>query len=1105
MPDPVPGAVPAGSRALLRSVPRRALLGLGALSALRALALVVLAEGVATGVAILAAGGRDGLTAAAATAAVAAVVRALAGWAAQLATARAAARVKLEQRRMLVSAVVEGRAAGSATATLATTGLDALDEFWLATVPAAVGAATVPVVVGLRILAADWVSALLVALTLPLVPLFMVLIGQHSRERTARAQAALVRLADYLVDLAAGLPVLVGLGRADEQRRALAELQRRYSDRIRGTLRTALLSALALELIATISVALVAVVLGLRLLGGGIDLRAALLVLILAPECFAALREVGAAFHSSQRGLEVLGRVRALIGASAPARPAVGTQLTLRLRELRYAERDAAPVGPLALRVRVGESVALVGPSGSGKSSVLAVLTGTLPVDARMRGAASAPARLAVARQDPRFSSGSVRTELALHGPADAGVALAARLGLASVLDADPASLSLGERRRLAVARALLRVDAGATALLLDEPTAHLDPASTAVVLAELDARRAQCAMLVLSHDPELAAWADRVQRMPTRAPTQRIPAPADSGPIAALGPAPAPAPAPTPTSAPGRARAPRAGWPRALAALALAALAAGAAAALTGVSGWLIVRAAQEPAIMYLSVAIVGVRFFGIARAGLRYVERLLVHDAVLRATDRLRLRLWTGIAARGPGSRRLLEGGEATDVLVVQLERIRELWPRVVPPAVAGLAVAAATAVTVGILVPALLPAAVGLLSAGTLGSAALAWVAVRGAARQTESARSELARELGALTAAAVELRLNGVADRAAAGARAAVERSRATEAMAAVGGGLGAAVAVLAGSLLAAFAPLLGAGSRPELVAVVALLGLAAVEPLTGIAGAAQRLPSLRHARARIRPLLDTPPERLGGVLAGRVERVDLVEVALRWPDAAADAVAGVSCTLQRSAWTVLDGPSGAGKSTLLSGLLGALAPRAGRIEYGGRPGALLAPSAIRAHVAWCPQDAHVFDSTLRGNLLIARPREDPPLEAEQLAALRAVGLAHLASGPVELDRRIGRDGERLSGGERQRLAVARALLSRAEVLLLDEPTAHLDSATAEAMMADVRAAAADRVVVLVSHRLADRRAGDRILRLGAGSDAAVGGVPNPLRRRSRKAS
>ncbi len=208
----------------------------------------------------------------------------------------------------LASSALRATAGQGGGTVLATRGLDALDNYYTQFLPALVGCAVVPLLIGARILFADWVSALIIVLTVPLVPLFMVLIGWYARDRVERAAGALATLSNHLVELAKGLPVLVGLGRARAQTEALRRVSDEYRSTTMATLRVAFLSALALELIATLSVAVVAVFIGIRLVQGGIGLETGLLVLILAPECYLPLRELGTAHHASEDGREAMER-----------------------------------------------------------------------------------------------------------------------------------------------------------------------------------------------------------------------------------------------------------------------------------------------------------------------------------------------------------------------------------------------------------------------------------------------------------------------------------------------------------------------------------------------------------------------------------------------------------------------------------------------------------------------------------------------------------------------------------------------------------------------------------------------------------------------------
>lgn len=1088
----------------------RALALIGGLSVVRAVALVLVAESLADSIAAIAAG-TDGWRSALVLGAVGALLRAGSTWAIALTAAREAVAAKSALRDRLGRRIIAGGVDPGSTAVLATTGVDDLDEYYGSVIPTTVSALVVPLVLGARILSVDWLSAVVVAITLPLIPLFLALIGMHTRERTDAAAGSLARLTDHLVELAHGLPVLVGLNRVDEQTDALDRVQREWRERTSRTLRTAFLSALALELIATLSVAVVAVVLGIRLLGGGVGLGTALLVLLLAPECFAALREVGTAFHAAQDGRSALTRISALL-ATAPRRPAVesASQLTVTELGVRYAARADAVFAGLDLNLPPRSITAIAAPSGGGKSTLLAAIAGTLAPDAMQSGTISGVdrERMAFVAQAPAFFGETVRGELELSSEGGGDDMLAARaavlgtLALGGLDNRRIAELSPGEQRRVALARAMLRVEAGATLVLLDEPTAHLDEENAARARAAIRAMAQRATVLLVSHDPATIGIADRVLDLEGQRVSISVSAGSASPAIPELEATrqeSEPEPAPRIVQAGGalavlRAllRPARGRW---LLAILLGFAATGLGLSLTAVSAWLIVRAAEHPALMYLLVAIVGVRFFGLGRSVARYAERLVTHTALFVAVDDLRLRSWRAIAARGAGSRRLLEGGSAVDVLVTTLDQLRELVPRVVTPVIVGLLSVFGVIVTVALVDPSV-ALLVGLVLLGALLAATvLAAHADRNAHELRIGARAVLVRRTVALADAADDLRANGTAERALAEVTAAEQELAGSDRRAAWSAGWGIAVLSLATAGLAVLIPtlagsgVLGGGASSETVAVVALLTLASLDPLGDVLRALQRMPALRAVLEQLSPFLD-PPDAVGAQgtpLDGPLIRLELDGVAARWPEAAAPVFESIDAQVGAGDWLVVDGPSGAGKSTLLTMLLGALPPSHGRILADGIPLNQIAAEDWRGRVAWCPQEAHVFDSTIRGNLLLGRPRTDPVGDLEMREVLARVGLQPLLSRlPDGLSARVGASGHALSGGERQRLAVARALLGRSELLLLDEPTAHLDAQTAAAMMSDIRDATRDRLVVLVTHRADDRRPGDHVVRLAGPS-------------------
>ncbi|MFF5174337.1 thiol reductant ABC exporter subunit CydD [Micromonospora sp. NPDC000089] len=559
---------------LLRRVPaaRRDLAVLAVLGGLTALLVV----GQATALAALltaAVGGRlDRVALAGFVAAVGG--RALVSWGQGTVAARAAATVKAALRADLLAAVgrhgpgwVAGQRAGQ-LATLAGRGLDALDAYFTGYLPQLVLSVTVPAAVLARLVFADWSSALIIALTIPLIPIFGALLGWQAQAATERQWRRLSMLGGHFLDMVAGLPTLRAFGRA----RAQTEVVRRMADGHRvatmKTLRIAFLSALVLELIATLSVALVAVPVGIRLLSGGITLSTALLVLLLTPEAYLPLRAAGARFHASMEGLTALDEALTLSAppattappatvpsdatpagaapAAAPA-PAPSGRGELRFENVTVAYDRTTALRDVTLTVRPGERIAVIGPSGAGKSTLLGLLLGFVtPTSGRVTvdGVDLAGVdlddwrrQLAWVPQRAHLFAASLADNVRLGAPDTRDRALATAVtdaaldevvaalpdGLGTVLGERGHGLSSGQRQRVALARAFLR---DAPLVLLDEPTARLDTASEAVVLAATRRLVAGRTALLVAHRPALLADADRIIRIEDGRVTELAPAP---------------------------------------------------------------------------------------------------------------------------------------------------------------------------------------------------------------------------------------------------------------------------------------------------------------------------------------------------------------------------------------------------------------------------------------------------------------------------------------------------------------------------------------------------------------------------------------------------
>jgi ATP-binding cassette, subfamily C, bacterial CydCD len=473
------------------------------------------------------------------------VSRSVLGWLGETMADRASAAAKSDLRRALVERVallgptgVDRESPGRLVA-LAATGIDALDGYFARYLPQLFLAVIVPVTVFLVVLGTAWIPALIIAVTVPLIPVFVSLVGTSSRGRMRRQAQLLQRLAGHFLDVVAGLPTLKVFGRAKAQEAAIRDITDRYRRATMSTLKIAFLSSLILELLATFSVALVAVAVGLRLLGGELTFDEALFVLILAPEAYLPLRLLGTNYHASAEGLraaeevfEVLERPLPTRGTDTAAPDPARFPLGIGALEVVYPGRTTPALRDFSLVVEPGEVVAITGPSGCGKTTLLNVLLGLAPpwsgsvtvgdTDLRDLDPDAWRRQLAWVPQRPHLFARSVADNIRLGNPDATDDEVTAAIeaaglrdvvaglteGRRTVLGADGAGLSAGERQRVAIARAFIR---DAPLLLLDEPTASLDARTEAGVLDTLRALMAGRTVLLVAHRPTLMALADRV------------------------------------------------------------------------------------------------------------------------------------------------------------------------------------------------------------------------------------------------------------------------------------------------------------------------------------------------------------------------------------------------------------------------------------------------------------------------------------------------------------------------------------------------------------------------------------------------------------------
>ena len=530
---------------------------------------------------------------------------------------------------------------------------------------------------------------------------------------------------------------------------------------------------------------------------------------------------------------------------------------------------------------------------------------------------------------------------------------------------------------------------------------------------------------------------------------------------------------------------------PRAALAATLGALTVILGAGLMATAGYLISRASERPAILSLTVAIVGVRFFGLSRPLTRYLERLASHDLALRVLGRVRVQVYREIEPLAPAQLEGYRQGDLLSRMVADVDALQNLHLRAVgPPLVALLAGAVVVGVAAAFLPAAGLVLAVGLVVGGIVVPALAGWLGRRGGRRQA-AARGELSAELVEVLRAAPELVAYGGAGEAQARLRAAdgalVRLARRDALVGGLADGAGVAVvgATVAGVLAVAVRASADGHLDRTLIAMLALLALASFEAVQPLAAAARELTVTLAAGGRVLELADREVAVVDPAAPLPAPSwpfaVALEDVRARYAPGERAALDGVSLRLEPGCRVALVGPSGAGKTTVVNLLLRFLDPEAGRVTLAGRDLREYRQEDVRRAIAVAGQDSHLFSASIRENVCLARPgASDDDVEA----ALRQARLWSWVAGlPNGLDTAVGEEGRELSGGQRQRLVLARALLVDAPVLVLDEPTAHLDPPTARALVDDVFAAAGDRSVLLITHRAEGLDLVEEIIRIG----------------------